>query len=336
MNADQLIFKSGRTLEGTVINQGLQSVTLRTSNGKVVTVKKSNLKFIKYKKMDRPDESLTEEKDRPEKDEDEPGLSKDAIEINVDRPDGGNEASRRESEKGVKKGPTEREKAYRAMKLSFSQNSAQEARVWGYMHRDHRAKDDESRRENQGDLPADDIPSVLEQPSITRWGALWRSALVPGWGQYHQGRNIAAVSYASLFAAAAGATGSAEKSAIKANRAYNESADQVLYSMAFPVSGLSSSFPASIQPFYDHNAGLIPGYSYAFLFYSMQSRSNQSTAISRQNTYYGVAGGLALVYLLNLADVYWFHPEDQNVDLSFSPLLDERNSGLSVQFRTRF
>jgi len=123
--------------------------------------------------------------------------------------------------------------------------------------------------------------------TVDVWGALWRSALLPGWGQFAQGRATAGWIYAGSFFAGGIATGALFGEASSATAAY-ESEATVLFVAGAPAAG---------------------GIGGPFQILTLQNRNAALDRANRANRNANAAAGiLGAIYLFNLADVVLFHP----------------------------
>jgi hypothetical protein len=79
--------------------------------------------------------------------------------------------------------------------------------------------------------------------SASMEGAIWRSALLPGWGQFYQGRSLEGSVYLASFLAVAGAAGYAGSQYSAHRSAYRSSASMLLYSSPLAADKIGVGLP---------------------------------------------------------------------------------------------
>lgn len=129
-----------------------------------------------------------------------------------------------------------------------------------------------------------------EKPQeITHGGAIWRSAVLPGWGQFYTGRKSKGFAYGTGFALAAGLKLSTAAWATHARRDYLRSVDQLVFASLL-VGG--------------------PGRTLSGLeFIRLNERQNEFSRMKRNTTIDLYATGiLAIVYGANMIDVILYKP----------------------------
>ncbi|MBE8362657.1 LA_0442/LA_0875 N-terminal domain-containing protein [Leptospira borgpetersenii] len=145
-------------------------------------------------------------------------------------------------------------------------------------------------------------PSPLppKEPEVSRAGALARSAVLPGWGQWASGRKFAAILYPTLFLAAAGyAVYENNRKYIVAKREYeNYGNPYAKSSLVMAALGISNPDlpPVISDPVTLHI------YNQNFSPYQDKREAVDKAYKNLQNS----IGLLAGVYLINLADAFLF------------------------------
>lgn len=179
------------------------------------------------------------------------------------------------------------------------------------------AKKEEAEQEHKNQRP------TRHQEPVDRtniMSALWRSALVPGWGQYYQGRIWSGVAYGGLFLGAAGAVYSSNGSLVAARSDLDAAASFVFYSVG--INGLAVVQATGNQLAQD---------SLVLQFLTIGQRNSAAASVKSAQSNLNIAGGiLATVYLVNLADVVLFAPDKQS---SFDLQFYGKNSVISYTLR---
>ncbi|MBK9501158.1 MAG: caspase family protein [Leptospiraceae bacterium] len=124
---------------------------------------------------------------------------------------------------------------------------------------------------------------------------VWRSAVIPGWGQWHNENTIKSSLFFVTFFGTAGLMASSYTKFKAAEKDYLSSSQSVLL------------YPA--------NPNLV-GLGY------LNAMSKQSQAQSQANQVKSISIGLAAIYLINLVDAYFFS------DKSSTAFFEQKNSGL--------
>ncbi len=124
---------------------------------------------------------------------------------------------------------------------------------------------------------------------------VWRSAIIPGWGQWHNENKIKGSIFFVTFFGTIGLMASSYNKFKAAERSYLASSQSVLL--------------------YPSNPSLV-GFGY------LNSLSHQSQYQSQANQVKSISIGLAAIYLINLVDAYFFS------DKPSTALFEQKNSGL--------
>lgn len=152
-----------------------------------------------------------------------------------------------------------------------------------------------------------------------RLDAFLRSMVLPGWGQYYQGRTGAAYSLGGAFAAGLGASYYFTRQHTIARSDYQAKADTFFYTSPLVLSALGSSIssPTTLAPL-----GLVLADDTA----NARKRMENAGRIANN-----ARGALLAIYLWNLTDVLIFHPsKNESLGLSVG------NGQVGVRYSLRF
>ncbi len=161
-----------------------------------------------------------------------------------------------------------------------------------------------------------------EEPQITRGGALWRSLILPGWGQSYQGRSSAAWGYGGAFLAT-GALNAVFISELQTRQAALDAAGSSL--------NLSVVVLGAALPTIDPTLALRPQlFGLQFFNFAERNAANGAARSASRNVQLGNLL-LGAVYVASIVDVIVFHPGDNmNVALFTAP---DGGAGLRLQLR---
>ena len=175
--ADALILRNGKRIEGKVIRQSRDSITIRTDKG-TRTVPKNTIRRLVFGNVKQPDPAAEKAKKAAERRKREAARKK-------------REAARKKAEERKKE--TEKKKQERTEQAAEAKRKEQA---------DQRKKEVEAKRKAEAEAAERKARKAeaerKQRAKANRGGALWRSALVPGWGQSHQGRENAGTWYRSM------------------------------------------------------------------------------------------------------------------------------------------
>ncbi|AOP36617.1 hypothetical protein A0128_19435 [Leptospira tipperaryensis] len=157
-------------------------------------------------------------------------------------------------------------------------------------------KEKEADEKNQKPLP----PAPPPKPAVSKAGALGRSAILPGWGQWASGRKFAAVIYPTLFLAAGYAVYENNRKYHVARKDY-ESYGNPYSNEAIALSALGVYNPTLPPVITD------PLTLYLYNETSSNQYQNRREAVDKayKNLQTSI-GVLAGIYLINLADAFIF------------------------------
>lgn len=162
--ADRVYLRSGQQLDGAVVNQNKSEVTFRTESGQVQKIQKSEIVRIAYGNL-TPEQKAAEEKQKQEEAARLAAYQKQQAEAQR------LEAERKEADRQAA--------AKREEEIRKSQNAKEQAQ---------KTREQSKASENK-----------TLQPRPQAFGCAWRSALLPGWGQYACGQSRAAIEVGALF-----------------------------------------------------------------------------------------------------------------------------------------
>lgn len=142
-----------------------------------------------------------------------------------------------------------------------------------------------------------------DRKNLTKTGAAWRSAVLPGWGQWKQGRKVQAFVYPSIIAVGLFFTYDKHRMYLNAKRDYNNLENPYttngLIRAAFTPQGTATVSPAE-----------------AVVASQLGPFKGQRESVERhyqEMQYIGVA--TLLVYFWNIFDAYYFHPTGSGLSM---------------------
>ncbi len=282
---DVVHLRNGRQIEGRIINQSRTSVTLETLDGKQ-TLSKDQVKRIVYRDFDLEKERERLEEEQKRINEEKRRKAEEQKRQEEERLKRENERQREERERreeAERKARAAREQAARLKKLRvFIQG---EESVWNQMHVDLKTAPGE-------EPPAE--TALLENPEImtggapkSKLGALIRSAILPGWGQYYLGRETKSLFWGTTFLTGALIASSLDARAVSDLDSLNTTqAEQDLF---FSVGAASGGAPiaGSVQMMYANEIG------------RKTNKANKSIQLAT-----GALGITSIIYITNLIDIY--------------------------------
>ncbi len=262
--SDTIFLRNERVIEGKIINQNRTEVTIETLDGKKTFLKEKILR-ISFKQYNLKEEAAKRKAEEERK-----------------------EAEEEERRKAQETRRLEMERASALMERRASLPG--EELTWLRMHLDLRRPE-----KHEESVETD----VLEDPSVltgdagrSRLPALWRSALLPGWGQYHLGNKWKGALYASgfLFTAALAA-------------GYYSSADR------YATSRKNLQMEKDLLILYGVTQYKMPGAIAAELYYGTQINLKTDRANGRSRIYNVFFAAGVLLYGVNIVDAAWNLPD---------------------------
>lgn len=218
-------------------------------------------------------------------------------------------AARQAREAAVKKAKAETARIAQEQAATEAARKAEEARI-------QEAAADAAR------IAQEEAETRAAREPITRSGAIWRSLVLPGWGQYYQGRRAAAFGYGGGFAA----TGLWTVSNAREYQSRQSALDAAAANLNFAVVVLGAGLP-----FFDPDLALRPQIFGLQYFTTLERSSALRGAEEASRNFKLSTLLLGAVYIANVVDVVVFHPaDDSTVGVYAAP------SGAGLRFQMRF
>lgn len=115
-----------------------------------------------------------------------------------------------------------------------------------------RAEEEKRRQEEaKNSSNTNQQPAATDASARSRWSPVWRSAVLPGWGEAYSGHRTAGIVYGSLFLGSVGYALAAQRTALGAKESYNTS---TVNSKLLLAAGVSQA--GALVPFLDSGAKL--------------------------------------------------------------------------------
>ncbi|BDA80790.1 hypothetical protein LPTSP3_g37200 [Leptospira kobayashii] len=273
LSAENILLKKGGVIKGKVVEQDQNKIKVKKEDGSIATVSKADILKVVYK------EHLAEgEEEKLRKAEEAKALA------NAEK-----ERLKKEKEEAerLKKELADKEKSDKDL---AAQNAKEEA-------------ERKKKAEEQAKLDA------ANRKDLTRGGAVWRSALLPGWGQWKQGRKIPAILYPSLIAVGLFFTYDRNRIFLNAKNDYNNLDNpytEAGYLRAAFGGNTVSTTPADPLSAYTANE------------VSPFKGQRESVEKHYREVQY-IGGATALLYIWNIFDAFIFHPKQNIADADGLP-----------------
>lgn len=203
LQAEVVILKNGRQISGRIVGQSRSVVKIATGAG-TQTIAKGSVRRIIY---GATDEEKKQDEERRKKQQ---------------------ELLKKQQEEFLKK---QQELIKQQQEELLKQQQEEQKRLLEQQRRQIEAQ----RRAERAQTTEDEAPTL--------GGALWRSALLPGWGQAYQGRSAVGFAYMGAFAALAGGTGAAYQDYWIHRRQYQRASDAFLYTSTLVLDEANLSLP---------------------------------------------------------------------------------------------
>lgn len=142
-----------------------------------------------------------------------------------------------------------------------------------------------------------------DRKNLTRAGATWRSAVLPGWGQWKQGRKVQAIVYPSIIAVGLFFTYDKHRMYLNAKRDYNN------LDNPYTTNGY---FRAAFSP--QSAATVSPAEAVVASQFGPFKGQRESVEKHYQDMQY-IGAATLLVYLWNIFDAYYFHPTGSGLSM---------------------
>ncbi|TGL41527.1 LA_0442/LA_0875 N-terminal domain-containing protein [Leptospira perdikensis] len=142
-----------------------------------------------------------------------------------------------------------------------------------------------------------------DRKNLTRGGATWRSAVLPGWGQWKQGRKVQAIVYPSIVAIGLFFTYDKHRMYLNAKRDYNN-LENPYTTNGYIRAAFSPQSSATVSP------------AEAVVASQLGPFKGQRESVEKhyQDMQY-IGAATILVYLWNVFDAYYFHPTGSGVSM---------------------
>jgi hypothetical protein len=176
----------------------------------------------------------------------------------------------------------------------------------------NKAKDEAAKKKKAEE---DERLAQASRADLTRAGATWRSAVLPGWGQYRQGRKVAAFLYPTLIAAGLFLTYEQNRYFLNAKRDYNN-LNNPYTETGYLRAALGGSPVVSTTP-------VDPVAAYTANEVSPFKGQRESVEKHYRQLQY-IGGATAALYLWNILDAFLFHPKANLADAESEPELKDR------------
>ncbi|EOQ95070.1 hypothetical protein LEP1GSC195_0904 [Leptospira wolbachii serovar Codice str. CDC] len=142
-----------------------------------------------------------------------------------------------------------------------------------------------------------------DRKNLTRTGATWRSAVLPGWGQWKQGRKVQAIVYPSIIAVGLFFTYDKHRMYLNAKRDYNN------LDNPYTTNGY---FRAAFSP--QSAATVSPAEAVVASQFGPFKGQRESVEKHYQDMQY-IGAATLLVYIWNIFDAYYFHPTGSGLSM---------------------
>lgn len=318
LSAEVIQLKSGAFLEGRIVSQNQQRIVLRTTGGDRVISKKAVRRIVYDASMGR--RLIAEEKRKRQAKID---AERARIEAARQKKLAEESARKAAEDAAAKKAAEEREAADLAAQkqAAIAARAAYARDVQEYERRLALLREKERREEElrkaqelaEAEQAVEEKRSQLneqkEQASgrVDRWGALWRSALLPGWGQFYADSPISGSLYAGLFTLGAVNSYNLRNIALSSRNEYTSFTD--------------TTFLLPLLP----NAG-IPAATVIFFETSQRSQTYQRN-VKRQQQSVQLLGGIYLTQLIHAA---FLSKSLDTTSFLYEGVGDDRNGGLQL------
>ena len=313
LGADTVQLRNGSTVYGRILHQDQSSLRIHTGD-RILNISKKRILRVEYNALREPpekepvgrEEDVTGIKNEEEirrllnrKNQDSTDDS--AAEVESDSSQNPNNSDNSDKDRQMENSETN-ENANRTTEkkeeddiASDQHDSSQEPG----QERKEKEKEDEDEIERNSHIKnsEEENKDPGNSQRVGRMDILWRSALIPGWGQWYAGDTWKGMGFTVLFAGAA-------YGVYETNRLYISQAAELE----------SADNPFSFQNTLLADQGFIPGYPSlsqladpAYFYTYDQSYSGQrATLENRYDSVRAASAFLVLIYIWNLADAYFF------------------------------
>ena len=204
--AEVIQLKSGEVLEGRIVTQDDKRIVLKTADGNQRIVWKRTVRRVVYdpglgKKLviDQKRAEAAKIAARKQAEADRLRKEAEAAEQARQATEAAKEAAAREERRQA-----EADRArYAVLVAEYRQRALAEADRLAREKEQQEQKEVAKKEESEETQKPETIEPEPQNVVVDRWGPLWRSALIPGWGQFYAGNNVSGGFFGGLFAFAA-------------------------------------------------------------------------------------------------------------------------------------
>ncbi|TGN07185.1 LA_0442/LA_0875 N-terminal domain-containing protein [Leptospira ilyithenensis] len=290
-----VILKNGTNIKGLVSGQDDKGLTVKLANGNTQVIPKSQILKVIYKDLSEQEAQkirLEEEKKLKAKEE----------------------AERKKAEAAEKLAKAEEEKRL-AEEAKNAEALARQNEVKDKSLKEKQAKEDADRAKSDAEWlvyrEKNKGPSDAVKACGSRMGIIWRSAVLPGWGQWCGGYKISAGVIAASFAGTIYYSQAVLKQDyLQSKQSYDNFV--LLGQVAGPLTRLTPEFVFTTS---DLTSIFIEN-----IFYNNIIADEKKSSQAANARYLGSLGGIGLIYLSNLIHAYWIgreqYPERQSVSVN--------------------
>ncbi len=283
LTAEVIQLKNGTFIEGRIVSQDQKRIVLKTANGQQRVVNKSTIRRIVYD-AGLGARLIAEQKRKQQ-------AARDAERnkaLEAERARKAAELAKQKEQEAAKNAAREAERQRREAREARQQYAAafQDYERRARAESERLAREEELRKnqeaaEKEEQELAENQTDESEAVRIDRWGALWRSAILPGWGQFYADQPVMGTAYSGLFAFAAVNSYNLRRIALSSRNDYTSFTDTSFLVPLLPGAGI----PAA-----------------AVVYFETSRRSETySRNVKRQQQSVQLLGGIYLVQLIHAA-----------------------------------
>lgn len=323
--ADRVMLRSGEQIDGEIVNQTRSELRIRGPGG-FRTIQKSDIRRVIFSdpeeeariKREEEEKRKAEERLAEQKRLDEERAREEARlrRIEEERKQEADrvaeEKRRQEEEKKAQEARLENERIQEEARRKAEEEKTA-ALVRQRAEEERLKKEEEQRKQQENPRPQEQKPSQ-EVPANYRYrmSAIGRSLILPGWGQFYQGRTAAGWGYSASFLAAAGAAAYFQDAYTSAKSHYASSVR-------------TSVLLSPNSPLFNGNISSDDTLTLLTLTSPTASADHAKYLAARSNL--AAAGSVVLgIYALNLIDVIAFHPAQPPLPEKPTPVSERRDA----------
>ena len=307
LRADTVYFKDGKQIQGEVMGQDKKEVKFRDENGNFSKIAKAKIRRIKYgtQKVLTPEEVAEQKK----------AAAKEERRKKEERERQAEEAERQAEEKRrAEAAEQERLEEERERQAEEAERQAEEKR---------RAEEAEQERlEEERERQEEEKERIEDARNRTPVSVLWRSAILPGWGQFKMENYRSGAVDLGIFGLTAGLVAGSGDRVRSSKEAYNSGSMMNAIMAPIIFSNLSGTTGRVIQNQYliSESQKLQDQYRNNLMMYQM--------SLAVMIAYYGYQLYSSYTYAPEWVEKgKQLHPEGTSISWLFSPYLDTGKSG---------